>query len=379
MVKRLDHRHRTRADPTERGLISVPQVSIGIVGSGLRIRTIYGPILARLADRYRVVGVTNRSTASGEETAKMLGTLFYRDLGALVRSAHPDLLLVSVSFSANNAIALEAVSTGLPCLLETPAGSTVEAIDALLEATGRLGNLVEVAEQYHRRPSERVKQMLIQAGVFGDIVASYNDFMGHDYHGFNLIRSYVGRDVTPVSVVGQVQRHPVSVYAVPAPQEVQPRPQEEWWRASIGFANGATGHFDFSNLSYSSPLRWERHTRFYGTQGMGHGDELTRVVDHNHRAERIWVERRLHNVGGMEVLDAIAAHVARDTYVWENPFHDVYLDDEAIAVLDGLRVLSAAMTDGQRLDYGLSQARIDQALTGAMRRSAENGNAVVSL
>lgn len=349
--------------------------SIGIVGSGLRIRTVYGPILTRLSHAYTLAGVTNRSSEAGKSTAEMLHTQFYRDIDELVVQSHPDILLVSVSFAANDALALQAVETGLPCLLETPAGTTVEAIDALLRTSHRLGNLVEVAEQYHRRPMERVKQMLIQAGAFGDIVAAYNDLMGHDYHGFNLIRSYIGRDVSPVSVVGHVQRHEVA-HRTSSSESPQ---QEERWRALIQFANGAVGHFDFSSLSYGSALRWERQTRFYGTQGMGHGDELTEVDGDGTRPLRIPLERRIHNVGGMEVLAAIAAQVGPETLVWENPFRDVYFDDEAIAVADGLRSLTSAMTDGTALDYGLSQARIDQALTLAMRHSAANDSVNVLL
>lgn len=138
------------------------------------------------------------------------------------------------------------------------------------------------------------------------------------------------------------------------------------------FENGAVGRFDFSSLSYHTAWRWERQTRFYGTRGMARGEEMTRVEGDATDRRVLPVERRLTNVGGMEVLAALTVTVDGTLYAWENPFRGFYLDDEGIAVAEGLRALVAEMA-GAPPDYGLGEARVDQALTMAMRRSAERG------
>lgn len=339
-------------------------LSVGIVGAGRRIQKVYGPLLAMLHPEFRMAGITTRSEERGREAAAELEIPYYSDLERLIQPQKPDCLLVSVAHGANDEVGRTAVATGIPCLLETPAGTTPEAIDELIRISQTSGSVVEVAEQYHRRPIERLKQILIESGIFGSIVSAANDFMGHDYHGFNLIRSYIGREVAPVTVVGQRQENTVEPAGGGRPQS------ETWWRAFVTFENGAVGRFDFSSLSYHTAWRWERQTRFYGTRGMARGDEMTVVDGEGERRVHLPVERRLTNVGGMEVLAALAVRAEGTLYEWENPWRHVYVDDEGIAVAEGLRALARASAGGP-LDYGLCEARVDQALTLAMRRSAE--------
>jgi hypothetical protein len=197
--------------------------------------------------------------------------------------------------------------------------------------------------------------------------------MGHDYHGFALIRSYLGWEVRPKAIWGWHQQHPVMSHRMSTDGQWHDHPLEDWWRAIIEFENGSVGYHDFSGLSYGSALRWERGSRFYGALGMGRNEELTRLNRQADRPDPIRIERRIHNVGGMEVLDALVAHLDQDTIDWPNPFHQWYLDDEAIAVATGLRGLAAALTDGVSVEYGLLQAKRDQWLTMAMRKSAQDG------
>ena len=353
-------------------------LSLGIVGAGRRIQGVYGPILNTLSSEYTVVGLTTRSSERGQEAARMLKTSYFADLDALCQ-AHPDILLVSVSYAANDEVAQQAVQTGLPCLLETPAATQSKTIEGLMATAAGQRSLVEVAEQYPMRPMERLKQQLIASGVFGTVYAASNDFMGHDYHGFALLRSYLGWPSKPTAIWGWRKTHPVASHYFSPSAKWREDPDEEWWRAMIEFEGQRFAQFDFTSLSYGSPLRWERSTRFYGQKGMARGDELTLMNEHGTKCRPIRIERRIHNVGGMEVLDALVAHAERPLAEWQNPFHQFYLDDEAIAVASCLRSLSQALSHGVPLEYGLAQARVDQVLTEGMRRSAANGGEKVLL
>lgn len=345
-------------------------ITVGIVGAGTRVKNVYGPLLRTLSSQFKVVGLTSRSAERGSQVAAAIEAPYYSNLEGLLTEAKPDLLVVSVSYSLNGPVARTAIESGLPCLLETPAAVHAADIKELSAISQRLGNPVVIAEQYPQRPMERLKRLLIEAGVFGSIRSAANDFMGHDYHGFALIRSYIGPDILPAAIWGWRQTQPVADHFSSTSQKMEQGFQEEWWRALIEFENGSVGRFDFSSLSYGSALRWERSTRFYGTQGMARGDELTLLDAAGVRCAPISIERRIQNVGGMEGLDALVATVGRQRIAWENPFHQVYLDDEAIAVANCLKSLTDAMSGGQTPEYGLDQAYVDQVLVEGMHQSA---------
>ena len=80
----------------------------------------------------------------------------------------------------------------------------------------------------------------------------------------------------------------------------------------------------------------------------------------------------------MEVLDELVAHTDPPVY-WRNPFSAYYLDDEMIAEASCLMSLVEAIRTGSPPEYGPETARDDQEIYIALRRSAEQNGAPVSL
>jgi predicted dehydrogenase len=266
---------------------------------------------------------------------------------------------------------------GLHALLETPIAPDLADADAIIaEATAR-GLKVEVAEQYYRRPMERLKRLLIEAGVFGRVLVAYNDFMGHGYHGVSLIRSYIGFQVPIVAVSGVTGGFPVAPHYAWIDQTFGPR-DEQWEHAILRFQDGRLGFFNWSSISYDSGLRWLRATKFFAEKGMAVGDRLTLLTPDGKDAQRIEIERHVHNVGGMETLSELVADTA-PPLAWRNPFRAYYMDDEMIAVADCVLSLVRAIREDRPPEYGAEQARLDQEVTLAMRESARRGGEPVNL
>ena len=166
--------------------------------------------------------------------------------------------------------------------------------------------------------SERIKRALIQAGVFGRINTAYNDFMGHGYHGISLVRSYIGFEVPVVAVNGAMARFQTAPSYGWIEQSLSLR-EEQWEHATLRFADGRLGFFNWSSIAYDSPLRWQRSPQFFGEKGMAIGDQLTLVTLDGKDTQPIFIERRFHNVGGMETLSKLVAHTHPEI-VWRNPF-----------------------------------------------------------
>jgi predicted dehydrogenase len=286
------------------------------------------------------------------------------------------------------------VEAGLHVLLETPIAHRLDEADAIIRAAEQRGLKIEVAEQFHRRPLEQIKLKLIEAGVFGRVYTSFNDFAGHGYHGVSVMRSYLGFDKKPVRVTGAVREYPLAAHWSPIQDTRGPR-LEKQEHGMVEFEGGLLGIFHWTNVAYDSALRWWRSGRFLAEKGMGVTlealgevrDWLTLLAAGGEGPRFITLERRWErNDGG--ALVALAAHTgdpAQPIILWENPFrparkgHGVQWHDDEIAVAACLMSLAEAARGGGQPSYGAQQARLDQEVTLAIRLSSKEGGRPVEL
>ena len=353
------------------------RLRFAIVGAGKRSNYLYAPLLELLKEDVEIVGVWGHSDEKARALGTKLGVPWFTDLERLVEQTRPQAAVVSVTYGANGQVGRQAVELGLNVLLETPIAHDLADADAILAEAESRHLKLEVAEQYYRRPMERIKLALIQAGFFGRVFTAYNDFMGHGYHGVSLIRSYIGFDEPVVSVSGATAEFsPASHYAWIS--QTFERRQEPWEHAVLHFANRQLGFFNWSGIAYDSGLRWLRSTKFFAEKGMAVGDQLTLLTLDGKDPFPVQIERRIHNVGGMETLSEIVAHTTPEV-VWRNPFRAYYMDDETIAVADCVMSLVNAVRNDTSPEYGGKQARLDQAVTLAMHASAGNNSACMEI
>jgi predicted dehydrogenase len=353
------------------------RIRFAVIGAGNRSDTLYAPLLNILKEHVEFVGVWGRS----EEKARKLGEKYhvpwFTDLTQMRNELQVDAAIVSVANPANGEVGRQVVELGLHALLETPIANSLEDADDIISGAKAKNLKIEVAEQYYRRPIERLKRMLIDTDVFGRVLVAYNDFMGHGYHGMSLIRSYIGFDEPVVSVTGGVSTFSVDPHYSWISQKNESR-KEEWQHATLHFANGALGFFHWSSIAYDSALRWQRSTRFFAERGMAIGDDLRTLTPDGKDPQPIAIKRYFHNVGGMETLTELVALTSPEI-MWRNPFRAYYMDDEVIAVADCLMSLVDAIRQDTSPEYGAHQARLDQELTLAMLESAAHSGASVKL
>ena len=352
------------------------RIRFAIIGASKRSDYLYGLLLITLKDDVELVGVWGRS----EEKARALGEKYhvpwFTDLEQMQAEIQPEAAVVSVAYAANGEVGRRVVELGLHALFETPIAHELADADAIIAGAAARGMKIEIAEQYYRRPNERIKDALIQASIFGRVNTAYNDFMGHDYHGVSLIRSYIGFDAPVVSVNGATAQFPTAPHYAWIEQTFGPR-DEHWEHAVLHFGDGRLGFFHWTDIAYDSPLRWLRSTKFFAEKGMAVGDQVTLITPDGKDPQPIHIERRFHNVGGMETLSELVAHTNPEI-VWRNPFRGYHMDDEMISVADCLMSLVRAIREDTAPEYGPVQARTDQAITLAMLESARTIGASVT-
>jgi predicted dehydrogenase len=245
---------------------------------------------------------------------------------------------------------------------------------------GRIHNIkIEVAEHYYRQPHEAIKRLLIQEGTFGEIHFAYCRFIGHGYHAVSLLRSYIGFDIPPVRVSGFQNDFPIQPHTWPT-GSAEPATIERWQHGVVEFKGGQRGIYDFTSLSYGSPLRWNRtkaSTEIYGEKGMCIGLEPI-FLNGSEAPQPIVIKRRTTEVNGVEVLDAYIAET-QPQIVWENPFRQYPLTDQQIGVASCLMSIARAIREGEEPEYGLFNARTDREIDRALAWSWDRDGQPIEL
>jgi predicted dehydrogenase len=368
-------------------------IRVAIIGTARRSYGHYGPILQALPG-VELVSVWGRSEGSAQQLGARLGVPAYTDLDRLIRETAPQIGVVSVTYGANGQVGLMAIEHGLHVLLETPIAHDLGEADAIIAAAEQRGVLVEVAEQFHRRPLEQLKLKLIASGIFGTVYTSFNDFAGHGYHGVSVLRSYLGFDAKPLTITGAVQRYGLAPYYSRLANATDAR-DETQEHGIISFEGGRLGIFHWTNVGYDSPLRWWRSSRFLAEKGMGVTvgtgldvqERLSLLAPGGEAPQFITVERRWERVDG-GALAAMIAHTGQPDLPivrWDNPFlreapgTTPHWHDDEIGVAGCIKSLVDAVRTQTPPSYGALQGRLDQALILALRQSAEQGGQPVEL
>jgi predicted dehydrogenase len=366
---------------------------IAILGTAKRSSYLYGPLVKAMPG-VELVGVWGRSQDSVDKLASELNVPAFTDLSKLKSDLSPDIGIVSVSYGANGKTGLLAVQHGFNVLLETPIAHDLAEADAIIAEASKQRVKVEVAEQFHRRPMEQIKLKLIESGLFGRVYTSFNDFAGHGYHGVSVMRSYLGFDARPVRVTGAVRSYDLAPYYSRTQEKFGPQTEEQE-HGIVEFDDGRLGIYHWTSVGYDSPLRWWRSSRFLAERGMGVttgvypdlDEHITLLAPGDQGVHKVTIERQYERVdgGGLRAVVAHTGDIRIPTVTWKNPFasgiqgHNPQWHDDEIGVAGCLQSLVDAVRTDSQPTYGAQQARLDQEITLAIRRSSEFGGAPVEL
>jgi predicted dehydrogenase len=371
-----------------KGSIPMDKLKIALVGAGNRGSGAYLPIIAKMDEDLELVAICDESADRAKQHAEKYKVPYFTDVAEMVNITRPDIAAVVINPHRNHEAGIPLSQMGVSYCTETPIDTDLGWADKMIATAKENNKKLEVCENYYRVPGERIKRELILAGVFGKILTAYNDFNGHGYHGVGLIRSYIGFDVGIKRVIGMRRNFTVQEHNY---REMKPT-SEDWEMGLLEFENGSVGIFNFSGLSYGSPLRWHNSSRFYGERGMCIGDgqrsysykEQIAILNKEANARLpIVVERRItKSKDGMDVLDVLVAKTEPDTgleVVWKNPFSKYSLSDGQLCIASELMSVANAHRNNTEPEYGALNGRIDQEVSLAMSKSASNDNIHVEL
>ena len=342
-----------------------PVPTVALVGSGFRARA-----FLRLAQRvphvFRVVGVVTRSSVTGGEVEERWGVRTARSVEELLAHRRPDLVVTAVPGHANVEVLQAAVRLGLPVLSETPPAPDVEGLRRLWRQVGGSG-LVQVAEQYPSLPATAATLAAVRAGLVGRATSAQVSAT-HLHHAAALIRAVVGAGCAEAEVRAVATTAPLA----------DPVTRAGWVGgeserpivttiATLDFADGRTGLYDYTEGQMRNPLRSGRMV-VRGSRGEVVDDRVVRLVD-----ARTVVESRLVRRQTGQHLDLEAPgldHISLDGEVlYRNPFPGAGLTDDEIAMGTVLAGACSAAQGRSAPAYPLAEAAQDTLLGLAVQAS----------
>ncbi len=340
-------------------------------GPGSRARHFLATI-ARLTDHYELTAVCDRSAEVLAEIAALYPSpARFRSQADLFAAEKPDVVLSLAPKDSHVVVALTAARHGAHVITEVPIALTRRYAAAIDDACRRSGVLWETAEQVWLWPVERMKRMVIDAGLLGELTHARLRYLTGQYHGFSGVRALLGAEATEVlGYCGEVKTEPYVAYGG------EPESTVQWDHGLVKFASGVVCLFEkppriFPSARHAFPVGWDVE----GTRGHVSGTRVTLYRD----GRTTEITEHYREAGGERVLDSMRVELDR-TLVWENPFIRYGIGDpDDVAKASILVGLHEAITEGGAPPYGARNGLRDWEICLAVRESARLGNRWVSL
>lgn len=343
-------------------------VRIGVVGGAWRAQY-YGRLARDLPEDFELVGMTARTAATREVWERSFGCPTYDSVGDLVAGSRPDLVVIAVSYSANEGVIRDVVGTGAHVLAETPPAADVAGLRRLWDEVGAAAR-VQVAEQYPLLPGHAARLEVVGRGVIGG-VTQVQVSSTHGYHAVALMRSYLGAGFGPTTVRAHQRVAPLLDPEDRAGWRADPRECEARTTLAVLDLPEGMGLYDFTDNQWHNRLL-HRRILVRGTRGEIQDDSVLHMPEPQ-TILRSSIER--HQLG--HDLDLDGYDTAYLTFegdaVHRNPFLGARLADEEIAIATLMRSAGAWACDEGEAPYPLAQGLQDQLLALAIEESVRTG------
>ena len=339
-------------------------LTAAIIGAGNRGATHLATV-STLRQHFRLVGVCDAREERRQWAAETYGVPTFAHPVALLDAVRPQVVGVVVPPDAHHLVTAVAAARGAHIITETPIATTLAMADHMLASAERHNVLLEVSENVWRWPHERLKRLVVEQGLLGQVTQVHLWYTSGSYHGMAAMRRFI-------------TSRPVGVWGTSAPVAVQPfvevdgqtRTQRTWELGVIEFAGGERAIYQWP-IGTTRGNEWE----VAGTQGAIVGNEVVLWEDsRRRRGRRLPIETVLGTTADGSETITHAELATEPPLTWENPYRQYALPSvDDVARADTWLGLHRSIVEGRPAVYGAS-ARTDLELLIAIRESSRQGN-----
>ncbi|WP_282935905.1 Gfo/Idh/MocA family oxidoreductase [Paenibacillus sp. RC67] len=351
------------------------KIKFAIIGGGWRTE-FYLRIAQASPERFEVAGVVVRDEIKRQALEETWGVRAYATLEELLRSETPSFVVVSVSWASCPIVLEQLAEHGIPALSETPPAPDLESLLKLNSRLGELDARVQVAEQYPFQPLHAARQACIESGRLGQI-SQVQVSAAHGYHGMALMRQWLGVGYEPAVIRAFTFESPLVAgpTRTGAPASEQKVMSKQTF-ASLHFADGRLGLFDFTGDQYFSWIRSQR-VLIRGDRGEIVNETMTYLLDYLTPIETPLLRKDAGENGNLEGYYHKGI-LAGEQWAYLNPLAPARLTDDEIAVATCLLRMDEYVHTGKPF-YSLADASQDHYLNLLIQQAAAIGEAVTSV
>jgi scyllo-inositol 2-dehydrogenase (NADP+) len=146
------------------------EIRIGIAGLGRSGWDIHVKALRSMADKFKIVAVTDSEVARCAEASAEFGCRTYSELAGLLKDSNVELVVVATPNRKHPEHAILAMRVGKHVVCEKPMAADVAEADGMIEAARQTGRTLAVFQNMRYRPDFLKVRDIIRSGVLGRIV-----------------------------------------------------------------------------------------------------------------------------------------------------------------------------------------------------------------
>ena len=174
-------------------------LTAAIIGAGNRGATHLATV-STLRQHFRLVGVCDAREERRQWAAETYGVPTFAHPVALLDAVRPQVVGVVVPPDAHHLVTAVAAARGAHIITETPIATTLAMADHMLASAERHNVLLEVSENVWRWPHERLKRLVVEQGLLGQVTQVHLWYTSGSYHGMAAMRRFITS--RPVGVWG---------------------------------------------------------------------------------------------------------------------------------------------------------------------------------
>lgn len=253
-----------------------------IIGSGWR-SLYYVRIAKAMPDILRLDAMYCRTQEKADKMAEEFSIHTTTSIEECV-GYKPDFAVVAVNKTSICDVSIEWMDRGITVLSETPAALDMDSLKKLYRyhmSDDKTDKKQVVAEQYREYPYNKARINLVNSGVLGDI-SCLNISIAHEYHGFSLIRAYLGiKTDENYTVSGKIYEFPTTQTLTRYDKFTDGRTApKKRCVAVFEFESGKVAWYDFDSEQYRSPIR-KNMIKVQGVRGELINNELYYLDENN--------------------------------------------------------------------------------------------------
>lgn len=282
---------------------------------------------------------------------------------------NPDFAVVCVPRQAAGGYLEQLAELEIPVLCETPPADSVENLNRLWSLAERKKMKIQVAEQYIFWPLYAGILHIIKERVIGETQMTMLSAV-HGYHAMNLFRLLMGIGFENCRIHGESFRtnfiktedragFDYSGQMLSTRRDI----------ATLEFENGKTALYDFMGEQYNSVIR-TRRLNIQGTRGEIN-DFTVRYLNGQNEGVEEAIRRIDRGVLGNSGWHHLGMQFGNQ-FVYRNPFPDVRMNDDEIAVAQCLVKMKDYLDTGREFSP-LRDALQDTYLSFVMDKCIEEG------